>query len=207
MESPREERLHRQTTASSGRLGIMANETYVDFDNLSPRIRELIVKNDIGQMSDEERVEHYANICKMLGLNPLTSPLGYFNFDGRVQLYAKREATEQLRALYGISCEILDRQWVAPPDSDRKTIYMVSVRATRNGRIDDASGAVSMIAKRRNRSSGNVEKQALTEEEVANAMLRCECVPLESQMLTRRGLRHHNDLLIGEHVLAFNCDT
>ncbi len=103
-----------------------------------PQIMErVLLAGDLSRLSPEERVRYYAETCASLGLNPLTRPLEYITLNGRLTLYARRDAADQLRRLHGISLEIVSREIVGD-------LYVVHVRArARDGSTDEEIGAVS----------------------------------------------------------------
>jgi hypothetical protein len=83
-------------------------------------------------------VTYYNNVCKSLGLNPFTRPFDYISLNGKLTLYAKKDATEQLRKLNGISIEKLESKLV-------DDLYIVTATArTKDGRTDSSTGAVTL---------------------------------------------------------------
>jgi hypothetical protein len=65
--------------------------------------RALILCDDLATLKPEERIAYYKAVCESAGLNPATKPLNFLLLDGKLVLYAGREATDQLRKLHGIS--------------------------------------------------------------------------------------------------------
>ncbi len=99
-------------------------------------IERVLIQGDLSQLSESDRLNYYRAVCESLGLNYLTSPFAYIKLQGRLTLYAKREATEQLRKLYSVSVQIVSRELV-------EDIYVVTARATLpDGRCDESIGAV-----------------------------------------------------------------
>lgn len=97
---------------------------------------------DISLMNHKERELYYNEVCKSLNLNPLTRPFEYLEMVNRKQtkiiLYAKKDATDQLRKTNSISIEITNRETI-------ENIYLVSAKATMSdGRCDEADGVVSL---------------------------------------------------------------
>lgn len=116
-----------------------SNQTY---DNMSAQnlnlLEEVILQGDLKNLTPHERVVHYKKVCGSLGLNPLTKPFDYISLNGKLTLYARKDATEQLRKLQNISIEIADRQLV-------DDIYVVTARAKNGlGRVDESIGAVGV---------------------------------------------------------------
>jgi hypothetical protein len=108
-------------------------------DAVSDRlVEQVLVAGDLAQLSPAQRASYYAEVCRSLGLNPYTRPFEYLSINGKLTLYARKDATDQLRRLHGISVEIVARE-----QSDE--LYVVRARATTpDGRVDEATGAVSI---------------------------------------------------------------
>jgi len=116
-------------------------------------VDDVIARGDLSKLSPEDRVVHYHNVCKSLGLNPFTQPFQYITLNGKLQLYARRDAADQLRKLNGINIEVVDR-------SVHNDLLTVHVRATdKTGRRDEDFGVVAI---------GGLKGEA-----AANAFLKC----------------------------------
>jgi len=102
----------------------------------SNALEKVLIQGDLSQLSESDRVIYYSRVCKSLRLNPLTQPFAYIKLQGKLKLYALREATEQLRQLHSVSVKIVSRELV-------EDIYVVTARATLpDGRCDESVGAV-----------------------------------------------------------------
>jgi len=102
----------------------------------SNALEKVLIQGDLSQLSESDRIVYYSRVCKSLGLNPLTQPFAYIRLQGKLKLYALREATEQLRQLHSVSVQIVSRELV-------DDIYVVTARATLpDGRCDESIGAV-----------------------------------------------------------------
>jgi hypothetical protein len=66
-------------------------------------IERVIAAGDLKLLKADERNSYYLAICRSLGLNPLTRPLEYITLSGKLVLYARKDCTEQLRKLHGVS--------------------------------------------------------------------------------------------------------
>jgi hypothetical protein len=100
-------------------------------------IEKVVMQGDLSQLNPEQRVMYYRKVCESSGLNPFTRPFDYIVLNGKLTLYAKKDATEQLRKLNGISIEKLESKVV-------DDLYIVKATArTKDGRTDEATGAVS----------------------------------------------------------------
>lgn len=61
----------------------------------SNALEKVLIQGDLSQLSESDRVAYYSRVCNSLGLNPLTQPFAYIRLNGKLKLYALREATEQ----------------------------------------------------------------------------------------------------------------
>lgn len=66
-------------------------------------MESVVIQGDLARLQREERVSYYRSVCESLGLNPLTKPFEYLMLNNRLTLYARKDATDQLRASRGIS--------------------------------------------------------------------------------------------------------
>jgi hypothetical protein len=99
-------------------------------------IERVLLHGDLRQLTPAQKVAYYGTVCDSLGLNPLTQPFAYIVLNGKEVLYAKREATEQLRFNRQISIEIKAREVI-------EGCYVVTASATMsNGRKDESTGVV-----------------------------------------------------------------
>jgi hypothetical protein len=115
--------------------------------------RVLIVSN-LAELKPQERVTYYNAVCESVGLNPLTRPFEYITLNGKLTLYARKDATDQLRKIHCVSIVELSEQ-------EREGVYIVTAKAQDStGRFDMAKGAVSL---------GSLKGEAL-----ANAIMKAE---------------------------------
>jgi hypothetical protein len=102
-------------------------------------VDDVIARGDLSKLTPEQRVVHYHRVCHSLGLNPLTQPFVYMTLQGKLQLYARKDAADQLRKINAIDIKIVDRVV-------NDGLLTVHVRATdRSGRSDEDFGVVSLI--------------------------------------------------------------
>jgi len=117
-------------------------------------IEQVLIAGDLAQLTPAQRASYYLETCRSLNLNPLTRPFEYLSINGKLTLYARKDATDQLRRLHGISVEIVGRE-------QTEDLYVVRARATTpEGRVDEATGAVSIAG--------------LKGEQLGNALMRSE---------------------------------
>ena len=118
-------------------------------------IEAVITKGDLSKLSPIEKTAYYNEVCHSVGLNPFTRPFEYITLSNKLVLYARREATDQLRKINGISLEVISREV-------NDGILTVHVRARdKTGRTDEDYGAVS-IAGLRGEALANASLKAVT---------------------------------------------
>ena len=101
-------------------------------------LENVLISGDLSKLSASERMDYYQAVCNSLGLNPLTKPFDYITLNGRLQLYALKAATDQLREKHNISIVITNKEMV-------DDIYVVTAMATMpDGRTDTDDGAKSV---------------------------------------------------------------
>lgn len=119
-------------------------------------MESVLLKGDLGKLTPDERVRYYNEVCRSLGLNPLTQPFAYVTLNGKLQLYALRACADQLRKINGVSLEIVSRELA----DDVLTIH---VRAKLpDGRCDEDLGAVPFPSTLKGESRANAELKAVT---------------------------------------------
>lgn len=117
-------------------------------------LERVVLGGDLSKLSAQERMLYYRELCQSLKLNPLTQPFQYLSLSGKLVLYARKDATEQLRKQHGVSITKLDAQTT-------EGVYIVTATAKdQSGREDVATGAVAI--------------ENLRGEAKANAMLKAE---------------------------------
>jgi len=140
-------------------------------------IESVVITGDLAALAPEQRVAYYNRVCQSLGLNPLTKPFDYIKLNGKLTLYAKRDATDQLRRQYGVSVAIVNRERA-------DGVFSVTAHATLpDGRTDESIGAVPIVYpetvqewqgnQRINRPHPKAGQQ-LTGEDLANAYMKAE---------------------------------
>jgi hypothetical protein len=116
-----------------------------------------LATGDIGKLSAIERVNYYNAVCKSVGVNPLTRPFEYITLNNKLTLYARRDATDQLRRLNGVSVAISKTERL-------EDVYVVTATA-RMGSDGDT---------REDTSTGAVSIAGLKGESLANALMKAE---------------------------------
>jgi hypothetical protein len=100
-----------------------------------------LIQGDLSQLTSAQRATYYLGVCHSLHLNPYTKPFEYLALKGdngepKLVLYTRKDCTDQLRGINGVSITKLER---ARMDG----LYVVTAYAVdRHGRTDSAIGAV-----------------------------------------------------------------
>jgi hypothetical protein len=106
-------------------------------------MEKALLGGDLAKLTSAERLSYYNSVCQSLGLNPLTRPFEYITLNNKLTLYARKDATEQLRKIHNLSIKILSRELV-------EGVYVVTAQASEaiaGGhfvRTDEAIGAVAL---------------------------------------------------------------
>lgn len=130
-------------------------------------LEAVIVGGDLAKLTPEQRVEYYLMRCEAAGLDPRTQPFQYITLQGKLTLYASKTATEQLCARRSITTAIVGR--------DRADdLYIVTCRASADGRYTESIGAVSIAG--------------LRGDALANALMKAETKAKRRAVLSLSGL-------------------
>jgi len=109
-----------------------------DIELSANALENVLISGDLSKLSSSDRMNYYQAVCNSLGLNPLTKPFDYIQLNGKLQLYALKAATDQLRAKHQVSIVITNKEMV-------DNIYVVTAMATMpDGQTDTDDGAVSV---------------------------------------------------------------
>ena len=133
--------------------------------------------NDLSKLNPKQRADYVKTVCESLKLNPFTNPLQYITLNGKLTLYATKGASDQLRAIHGISITITEQKREA--DS-----YIVRVKAKNAQGREDEDMAIVTLTKEdgewtENKNTGkkffkkNGNLIPMQGDELANAMMKC----------------------------------
>ncbi|WP_374713321.1 hypothetical protein [Symbiobacterium terraclitae] len=137
-------------------------------DGQASVLEQVVIQGDLSKLRPEDRVAYYKAVCESVGLNPLTKPFDYIVLNGKLTLYARRDAAEQLRKIHGISVTKLECDY-------RGDLYVVTAYGQdKAGRVDAATGAVSIAG--------------LKGEQLANALMKAETKAKRRLTLSLAGL-------------------
>ncbi len=138
--------IDRLDSVSSGytvgqRLAIVRGlKMFVDTTNKNRAVtlEQVLIHGDLKALTPEQRVNYLHSLCESTGLNPLTKPFEFINLGGKLVVYAKKDATDQLRAIHNVSIKITCREKV-------DDVFTVTAQATTpQGRCDESIGAVTV---------------------------------------------------------------
>lgn len=154
-------------------------------------IESVLVSGDLSKLSQEQRTNYYMKVCDSVGLNPLTKPFEYIVLNDKLTLYARKDATDQLRQLHNISVQIVSREKI-------EGVYVVTARAsTPEGRQDESIGAVSVERENGEWKVANSGKKYLAKDgtvsplrgdDLANAIMKAETKAKRRATLSLCGL-------------------
>lgn len=102
-------------------------------------MEEVIAKGDLAQLKPEQRAQYYTEVCRSIGVNPLTKPFDYIILNGKLTLYANKTATDQLRTVRGVSVFKVEAE--TTPDGMR---VVTAYARDRDGREDMDLGVVNV---------------------------------------------------------------
>lgn len=107
-------------------------------DTAAALLERVVMSGDLSRLTPTDRLTYYRTVCDSVGLNPYTRPFDYIHLSGKLTLYAKKDATDQLRKIHGVSIFKLEREVV-------EGLYVVTAYARdKEGREDSDIGAVAI---------------------------------------------------------------
>ncbi len=117
-------------------------------------IESVVIGGDLSKLTPEQRVSYYKAVCDSIGLNPLTRPFDYITLNGKLTLYARKDATDQLRKLHDVSIDDVDI-------TENQSHFIVKVKGhDKSGRADVEIGVVAKTDMQGN--IGNAQMKAVT---------------------------------------------
>lgn len=109
---------------------------YAEPDISKETLAKVLMDGNLATLTAPQRMEYMLSVCRSLGLNPTTKPFDFLTLQGKVVMYAKRDAAEQLRKVHGVSITIKAREKL-------DDVYVVTANAKdAKGREDESIGAV-----------------------------------------------------------------
>jgi hypothetical protein len=117
-------------------------------------VASIILNGDISKLNAVQRVAYVKEVCGRLGIDWSTQPFQILRLNGKEKLYASKDATDQLRKVYGVSIIKLEKSL------EQGLCVFIATARDRSGKEDTSSGAVSI--------------KDLTGEALANAIMKAE---------------------------------
>ena len=118
-------------------------------------IESALMDGDLSKLNPDEKLAHYQSVCETIGLNPLTQPFQYITLNGKLKMYALKGATDQLRKIYQIDCQLTKTEY-------SEDIYIVTCKVTDSkGRTDEDMG-FAKVAGLKGDMLGNAILKAVT---------------------------------------------
>lgn len=156
-------------------------------DDVSAGALEMAIgRGDLSKMSSIDRLKYIGQVCKLVGLNPLTKPIDIIDIKGKTVLYANKSCAEQLRGMHRISITITER-------AIQDGVYIVRAQARRvDGQVDEAIGAVPCYEKASPDDKANAMMKAETKAKRRVTLSICGLgfVPDETELETMNGNGH-----------------
>jgi len=119
---------------AKGRTGVMELQTR----DTAAIIEQVVIQGDLSKLSPADRNQYYLAFCRAAGVNPTTRPFEYLVLNDKMVLYARKDCTDQLRAIHSVSVTITARERM-------DDVYVVTARASMpGGRTDESIGAVNI---------------------------------------------------------------
>lgn len=141
-------------------------------------IEEVLISGNLAKLTPPQRVAYYNRVCESIGVNPLTRPFEYIVLNDKLQLYARKDCTDQLRSGRRVSIAIVSKEKI-------DDVYVVTARATTpDGRADEATGAVNLTN--------------LKGENLANALMKAETKAKRRVTLSICGLGFTDESEVGD---------
>lgn len=118
-------------------------------------IMAAVADGNVSKLNPAQKLQYLHAYCKSLGLNPLSNPIQFTKLNGKEIPYATKNATDQLRMIHHVSCEVKEQTI----DQDTGLVTVRVCLTTPDGRSDEDVGVVPL-------PKGNGEA-------VGNAILKC----------------------------------
>ena len=130
----------------------MSNELVTQLD--ASAIEQVLISGDLSKLTSLQRVQYYKSVCESVGLNPLTKPFDYISLNNKLTLYAKKDATDQLRSLKGVSIDDVDL-------TETGEHYIVKVKG--HDSSDRSDVEIGVVSKKDMQGNlGNAQMKAVT---------------------------------------------
>lgn len=132
----------------------MSNELATSTTPDAKMMEKVLLQGDLKELNPAQRVTYYMEVCRNLGINPMTRPFDYITLNGRLTLYARKDAADQLRKVHNVSIDDVDIH-------ETDTHFVVKVKGhDQTGRSDVELGVVGKNDM--NNNIANAQMKAVT---------------------------------------------
>jgi len=151
---------------------------------------EIIQYGDLASLTVPQRSEFLYKLALSMGLNPISQPFELIVLNGKLTIYAKRTAADQLRQKHNITSEIIEEGPLTVGDKPREDVYRVKVR------LEGEKAGV----KRSEFAVGCVGIDQLSDEALANAIMKCHTKAIRRGTLSFCGMGFLDELEVDSVV-------
>jgi len=118
-------------------------EPALSLDNTRAIVHATIASGDYSRLDDAQRGDVVLALCRATGLNPLTKPFDFLKLQGKLILYANRNAGDQLAAQHRITRKIVRGPEIVDVGG-KKLVLCVCEASTPDGRTEHATATVDL---------------------------------------------------------------
>lgn len=118
-------------------------EPALSLDNTRAIVHATIASGDYSRLDDAQRGDVVLALCRATGLNPLTKPFDFLKLQGKLILYANRNAGDQLAAQHRITRRIVRGPEIVDVGG-KKLVLCVCEASTPDGRTEHATATVDL---------------------------------------------------------------
>lgn len=118
-------------------------EPTLSIDNTRAIVHATIASGDYSRLDDAQRGDVVLALCRATGLNPLTKPFDFLKLQGKLILYANRNAGDQLAAQHRITRKIVRGPEIVDVGG-KKLVLCVCEASTPDGRTEHATATVDL---------------------------------------------------------------
>jgi hypothetical protein len=140
---------------------------------------EIIQYGDLASLTTPQRSEFLWKLALSMGLSPMSQPFELITLNGKLTIYAKRTAADQLRQKHKITSEVISEGPLMIGEQPRDDVYCVKVKLF--GKDKDGNP-------RSEYAIGCVGIGGLNDEALANAIMKCHTKALRRGTLSFCGL-------------------
>lgn len=105
-------------------------------------VEQAVTAGNLAMLNPEQRLFYYNQVCASAGLNPLTRPFDFITLNGKLVLYAKKDATDQLRKIHKVSITKIEREIVG--DKGQEQLIVTAHAKDDQGKEDCDVGALPL---------------------------------------------------------------